>query len=305
MIGFDEGLCQADWFYMDSEKYGYDITFPELQFSKGTRNYNRILKRLTEINLPNPALFKYSTLTLPELKEYLITILTKILGPEYKEELKIFNDLIKKGFRENPFDAALETTIENDIVTLKKIHISRELASIQVVSTAHEYIHALLAKYNTYEYNKVLSNIHYKELLSILIEYISCYELSQILKEEKLQEKHNIIRLFANQQHAEEHSECQNQSILLNKKSGMINNEYKKYLAYENHNSFGYITSDIYATKLFELYQDDPKTILMFVKRIIEGEKSIKELLTFYNVSLNNPETISSYNKRLENIPKL
>ena len=55
MIGFDEGLCQADWFYMDSEKYGYDITFPELQFSKGTRNYNRILKRLTEINLPNPA----------------------------------------------------------------------------------------------------------------------------------------------------------------------------------------------------------------------------------------------------------
>ena len=103
------------------------------------------------------------------------------------------------------------------------------------------------------------------------------------------QEKHNIIRLFANQQHAEEHSECQKQSILLNKKSGMINNEYKKYLAYENHNSFGYITSDIYATKLFELYQDDPKTILMFVKRIIEGEKSIKELLTFYNVSLNNP----------------
>ena len=301
----EEIMLQANFFFLDSDKYGYDITFPELQFSKGTRNYNRILKRLTEINLPNPDYFKYSTLTLPELKEYLMTILTKILGPEYKTEFENYNSLLKKSFIENPFSAALETSMNDDIVKLERIHISRQLASIQVVSTAHEYIHALLAKYNAYDYNKVLSNIHYKELLSILMEYISCYELSQILKEEKLQEKHNIIRLFTNKEHAEEHLECEKLIPLIQKTQGAINNEYKKYIAFENHNSFGYITSDIYATKLFELYQDDPKTLLLFTKRIIEGEKSIKDLLSFYNISLNNPTTISTYNKRLENIPKL
>ena len=83
MTEIQQALYQATCFYDDAEKYKHNIEFPELQFSKGERNYSRILKRLETLELPNPLSFKYTTLSIEQLKEYLITILAKILGPEY------------------------------------------------------------------------------------------------------------------------------------------------------------------------------------------------------------------------------
>ena len=305
MSQIQEALYQATCFYEDAEKYKQDIEFPELQFNKGERNYSRILKRLETLNLPNPLLFKYTTLTLDELKEYLITILTKILGREYIPQITEYNSLLKLEQLDNPFDSILNVDLIKDEPTIKHIHISDRLSSIQVASTSHEYIHALLTKYSTFDYNRVLSNIHYKELLSILIEYITIYELSELLKEDKLREKHNIIRLHNNKEHSLEHKSCVELSKQLERIPFILRNQYKLYIAYENHSSFGYITSDIYATRLFEYFKDDPKTLLQFIKRIIEGEKSIKELLKHYNIALNNQDTFITYNKRLDNIPKL
>lgn len=305
MSEIQQALYQATCFYEDAEKYNHNIEFPELQFSKGERNYSRILKRLENLQLPNPLSFKYTTLSIDELQEYLITILTKVLGSEYLPEITEYNSLLKLEHIANPFDSVLNVDLIDDEPTIKHIHISDKLSSIQVASTAHEYIHALLTKYSTFDYNRVLSNIHYKELLSILIEYITIYELSELLKEDKLREKHNIIRLHTNKEHSQEHKSCLELSRQLDRLPSILRNQYKLYVAYENHTSFGYITSDIYATRLFEYFKDDPKALLQFIKRIIEGEKSIKELLRHYNISLSNPDTFITYNKRLDNIPKL
>lgn len=305
MLEIQAALIKALDFYQDAERFGYDINFTELEFSKAKRNYERILKRLREITLPNPATFKYTTLTIEELKELLTLLLTKILGPEYKNQFEEYNGLLKEERLTNPFDSAVEVDIEKPIPKVDNIYISKEKSSIQVVSTGHEYIHALLAKYDTTEYTRVLSNIHYKELLSILMEYILCYELSQILKEDKLIEKHNVIRLSHNQEHAIEHEGTQDLEKMSRRYSFLLPDQLKLYMAYENHLSFGYITSDIYATQLFKYYQEDPKTALMYIKGIIDGEKSIKELLKHYNIALNNPETFATYNKRLDNIPKI
>ena len=305
MLEIQEVLFQASCFYEDADKYQHDITFPELQFSKGVKNYNRILNRLQRINLPDPKQFQYTTLTLMELKEYLIEMLTKILGPEYKEQIANYNELLKVSRIQDPFDSTLEISLEHEFPEIKNFYISDRMSSIQVASTSHEYIHGLLSRYITHDYNRVLSNIHYKELLSILIEYIVCFELSNILKSDNIQEKHNIIRLFTNQQHSQEHEATQRLSKELNKLPSFLANQYKLYVAYENHSSFGYITSDIYATRLFEFYQEDSKTLLSFMKKIIEGEKSIKDLLKHYNISLNNTETFIKYSERMEKIPKL
>lgn len=298
-------IYQATCFYEDAERFNYDITFPELQFSKGERNYNRILSRLKKINLPNPLLFKYTTLTIDELKEYLVSLLTKILGPEYTEEITRYNSLLKARNISNPFDSVIETNLDGKEPVIEHIYVSNKFYSIQVASTAHEYVHGLLNKYNQHDYNRVLTNIHYKELLSILIEYIICYELSELFKEDSLQEKHDIIRLHVNKQHASEHESSELLLRNIQAIPPILAQQYKLYMAYENHSSFGYITSDIYATRLFEHFKDDPKTLLLFIKRIIDGEKSIKELLKHYNIALNNSDTFASYNKRLDNIPKL
>ena len=63
-----EAIQQAYNFKVDAKTHGYDMTFQELQFSKGNRNYTRILKRLEEITLPDPSLFTYNRLSLTELK---------------------------------------------------------------------------------------------------------------------------------------------------------------------------------------------------------------------------------------------
>ena len=305
MTEIEHATYQATCFYEDAERFKYDITFPELQFSKGDRNYKRILNRLEKINLPDPLSFKYTNLTIEELKTYLIELLSKILGPEYREEITKYNSILKARNITNPFDSVIETNLDGPSPVIEGIIISNQFSSIQIASTAHEYVHGLLNKYNNSEYNRVLSNIHYKELLSILIEYIICYELSELFKEEQLQDKHNIIRLNNNQAHAQEHASCELMATKLKRMIPIIAQSYELYIAYENHSSFGYITSDIYATRLFEYFKDDPKTLLLFVKRIIDGEKSIKELLSHYNVALNNTDTFITYNKRLDNIPKL
>lgn len=293
-------------FEYDCHRYGYNTEFTEFAFSRGVRNYTNITKRLKTITLPNPETFQYSKLTLEELKEYLRIILNKIFDSQYAKEIETYNQWITLEPIANPFDATLEIDIIEDEPIVKKFHVSDKLDSIEVVATAHEYIHALLAKYSTYDFNRVLSNVHYKELLSLLIEYISVYELSELLKKEELPEKHNIIRLHIEQQHVLSHEEDIAFLAYLKKKgaSPLLVRNIQKCVNYDEHNSFGYITSDIYATRLFELYKDDPRTILKLYKAIIDGQKSINDLLNYYGISLRDNNTINSFTKRLENCQK-
>lgn len=239
MTEIEHFIYLATCFYEDAERFKYDITFPELQFSKGDRNYKRILSRLEKLNLPDPLSFKYSNLTIEELKSYLTELLSKIIGPEYKEEIIKYNSILKARNITNPFDSVIETNLEGSSPVIEGILISNQFSSIQIASTAHEYVHGLLNKYNNSDYNRVLSNIHYKELLSILIEYIICYELSELFKEDQLQEKHNIIRLHNDQEHAQEHASCELIAKNLNTMIPLIAQRYKLYIAFENHSSFG------------------------------------------------------------------
>lgn len=301
-----EMIEPAILFEKDQKEYGYDISYPEFNFSRGIKNYNTIIKRLKNLDLPDPSTFIYSNITLEELTTYLNTILNKIFDNQYADQLKEYNGILELAPIENPFAATLETSINGGTPKIEKIHISKELSSIQVVSTAHEYIHALLTKYNTYLYNQVLSNYHYKELLSILIEYITVYELSNLFKNERLEEKHNIIRLQDDQEHVLASEENKTLEPIIKAKNYPIPySMYKKILDYANHSGFGYITSDIYATRLFELYKDDSKTLLSIYKSIIDGTKSIDDLLNYYGISLRDKETVNIYYKRLDNIPKL
>lgn len=301
-----EAIDTAEKFEIDLKEYKYDITYPEFNFSRGVKNYNNIIKRLKNIQLPNPASFQYSNLSLEELITYLSTILNKIFDNDYKKEIEEYNKLIELNPISNPFDAALETTINWGEVEIKKIHISDKLASIQVVATAHEYIHALLAKYSTFLYNQILSNYHYQELLSLLIEYISAYELSELIKGEQLVEKQNIIRLYTDKEHILASEENKILEPIIKQRNYPIPYQiYKKCLDYAEHTDFGYITSDIYATRLFELYQDDPRTLLTLYKAIIDGQKSINDLLKYYGISLRDTNTVMAFYKRMDNIPKL
>lgn len=306
MILPSEAIQQAYDFKMDVKKFGYDMTFTELTFSKGNKNYNRILKRLEEISLPDPSLFKYSTLSLEELKQLLTEIMLKILGENHLSEIEYLNNMLYPTNTSEMFDSILEEELVGKDFIPKRIHINRKLASIQVASTSHEYMHALLSKYKGESFNRVLTNIHYKELLSILIEYITVYELSELLKDESLKEKHSIIRARHDKDQVAEHNASENLKTQLNRLRLDRNTaDYLKlYFDFEEHNSFGYIVSDIYSRNLLPYYLDDSKTLLTIIRHIISGEKSIRDLLKHYNISLTNPSTIETFNAELNKVNK-
>jgi hypothetical protein len=75
---------------------------------------------------------------------------------------------------------------------------------------------------------------------------------------------------------------------------------FKLYSEYVNHNSYGYIVSDIYANRLLDLYKEDPKTLIDIIANIIDGDKTIKDLIQYYNLSLTDKPTIYGYNDKIE-----
>lgn len=306
MLFPNEAIEQAYHFNLDVEKFGYDTSFKELEFSKGKRNYSRILKRLAEVNLPNPQDFIYQRISIEELKELLTTLLNKILGKDFASEIKHLNTIIYLEDTKDIFDSILEEDLQGNIFTPKKIHINRAISTIGVASTGHEYIHAILSKHKGPNFNRVLSNIHYNELLSIITEYILVYELSSLFKEEAITEKHSIIRASHDQAQALEHASSENLRFSFNKLNlDSLTAQYLKiYLDFEAHNSFSYILSDIYSRHFLNLYKEDEKTLLTIIRHILNGEKSIKDLLTYYNLSLSTKEAIDTFYKNLERIQK-
>lgn len=301
-----EAIQQAYNFKMDAKTYGYDLTFNELKANKGDKNYSRILKKLEEISLPDPYLFRFNRLSITELKELLTEIMIKVLGNDHTAEIEHLNTLLYPTNTSEMFDSILEETLVGNEFIPKRIHINRQLATIQVASTGHEYIHALLSKYKGKDFNRVMSNIHYKELLSILTEYIIIYELSDMLKDQSLREKHSIIRAKHDKDQATEHNATESLKGKLSKlKLDRQTIEcLRLYFDFESHNSFGYILSDIYSRRLFSLYQDDPQTLLSIIRHIIHGEKSIQHLLKYYDLSLTNIPTLETFNQELSLLKK-
>ncbi len=201
MLSF-EAIRDVNDFFEDISRYGFNHEFSEFNFSRGQKSYENILKRLEKIELPNPLDLKYQVLSLEELSKILLEILCKIFGNEFKEKFEYFNSLLVLKNIEDPFDAIVETELKGENQVPCAIYISSKCYSIQVASTAHEYIHGLLSPYDTTLFNSKINNVHYKELLPIIVEYIVCYELSKLFKSDNLELRHDLIRIYHNQQQA-------------------------------------------------------------------------------------------------------
>ena len=90
-----------------TEKFGHNHDFKELSFSRGKKNYERLQKRLSTIQLPDPSTFKYLKISLEELKDTLAIILEKVLGKELHNEIQNIINIIELQKIKDPFDSVL------------------------------------------------------------------------------------------------------------------------------------------------------------------------------------------------------
>lgn len=289
-------IPEVQSYYEDIYRFKINNSFDELQFSKGKINYDRLCRRLAKIELPDPSLLPYQSITLEELISSVKEILNKLFDNAYKIDIEELLNRIILDPLPNPFDATLEENYNGDKLLGHKIHLSDKLASIEIVATAHEIVHALLSKYYGPTYNPHLNNIHYKELLSIIVEYIVCYELSKTLHDD-LSTKQRINRLYLNNNNIKE---LEQMIINLRMTPPILLPTYKLYTEYVEHTGFGNVISDVYGRRLLDLYKDDPSTLLKLVQGTIDGNKQIKDLIKFYRLSLTDKPTIYGYYDSVE-----
>ena len=228
-------------------------------------------------------------------------ILNKLFDNTYESEVDRLTNTIKLRRTDNPMDAALEEIYYQDQQTGERIHISDKISTIGIVALAHEIIHALLSKYNGEEYNKHLNNIHYKELLSVIVEYIVCYEISKTFHDD-LSTKQRINRFFVANNNVIEQERMKDIIKLV---PPILLPQYQIYDEYVNHNTFGNIVTDAYGRRLLDLYKDDPSTLLKLIKEIIDGDKQVRDLIKYYHLSLTDKPTIYGYYESLDEITVL
>lgn len=287
-------------FFSDINRYGYNTEYSDLSYGRAKKNYERLLKRLAELNLPDPKKFKFSYMSKKELKDTLESLLNKILGPAYQPIISELLRKIKTIQIDDYFDSIIEEEPQNDCMVPKNIYISNQLYTMEVVSTSHEFAHGFMSKYKGPRFNDHFTNIHYNELLPILIEYIVCYELSILLKDKTLIPRHEQIRAFHDQAQARELLDIRALSGQINRCNSLEKPFYQQYSTYQEHNAYTYITDDIFSIHLSSFYIEDQSTLLKLIKAVIDGEKTLQELINYYGISLRNEETLSLYNEQLD-----
>lgn len=302
-------------FLDDINRLKYNSEFTELSFSRGKKNYERLITQLNSLKLPNHNTFRYPTLSVAELKSILNELMLKILGESYKNKLEQLGQLIE--LRDLPY---FSSTINEEFVyqdrygqikasptgaasismKTKAIYISNQLYTIQVPSTGHEYTHALQSRFKGDKFNETFTNIHYNELLSILVEYILTYELSKMLDDQNIVSSHEVIRINHDHEQAKELTDSRALNVQLNRAKMPANSFYRNYITYQEHNAFTYIIGDIYAVHLLELYKGDSQSINNLIRAALNGEKTLLELIKHFDLSLRNAETLDLYQKQID-----
>ena len=288
---------EVSGFLDDIKKYNIDTSYSDIEFRKARNNYNRITSLLSELKYKSPDTYKSSKIKYKELKELLIEILDLIFDGKYHKEIDSYNkellQLSSEDLRE--WDNGVSYYISKDKFITTDIQISRRLTKIEVPFVAHEYIHVLLGKFQTLLHRQVLNNYHYDELLSIIIEYITSYELDNIKFEHTL-DKNNLVRLNHNRNNVTEYNEVQRLKLVEE-----FDEETKQDEDFLNHILYQYLICDIYATRILDIYKDNKKDVIESIVSILDGKSSIEELKKRYNLNLGDMTTRDTYINKLTN----
>lgn len=288
---------EVSGFLDDIKKYNIDTSYSDIEFRKARNNYNRITSLLSELKYKSPDTYKSSKIKYKELKELLIEILDLIFDGKYHKEIDSYNkellQLSSEDLRE--WDNGVSYYISKDKFITTDIQISRRLTKIEVPFVAHEYIHVLLGKFQTLLHRQVLNNYHYDELLSIIIEYITSYELDNI-KFEHILDKNNLVRLNHNRNNVTDYNEVQKLKLVEE-----FDEETKQDEDFLNHILYQYLICDIYATRLLDIYKGNKKDVIESIVSILDGKSSIEELKKRYNLNLGDMTTRDTYINKLTN----
>lgn len=288
-------LDEVDEYKRQVNSLHYDNSFREFEFSRGQRNYDEIVKRLQCVNLTAPEILLSKPLDLEEFKNYVVIILRKILGDKYEDDIRIAKSFINP--KSYSIHADVKTIYKNirGISTPCEFVISDNLNHIQLANVVNSEITVLLRPLYQ-NFSRTIANIHYQKLPGIIATYIAIYELSKILKQEKIISDYEDYYIYNDSKYAKDSGK----EII----DALPQYRHNDLIDHNMHNKFSFLISDIYTTILIEKYLEDETGFLNKYKMMLEGKISIPEFLDYYGLTLKDKNITLKYLNKVDIVEK-
>lgn len=260
-----------------------DSYYKDIHNEEAFDNFLLINSMIKKVCTPTNFVITPNT-TEEESKNNIKNILKDILGDTYVPYINKAISLIKKSNNNNLMSGSYYA-VENKIFKIEVPHINNHLGTIV---GAHETTHVIL------HFSDIRDKACYKEIMSILVDKIFAYIISQGYP------KYNIENTWL---------KCRLQNLkeypcniaLLNATSEQSIIEIRKIFA---RHSYIYWLGDIYATSLFEIYKQNKHEIISAIREYFDEEVTLEDILNHYNISMANERTIDNYKKYVKQYKK-
>lgn len=288
-------LDEVDIYEHQVNVLGYDNSYREFSTRRGDRNYDKIIRILKNLDIPDPEKEVKQTMDTETFKDYCSLVLRTILGEKYEEDIKITKALITPDDYYHMIDIKTEYKKIAGINTACGFVLSHKHNPIQLAQLVNSEV-TVLTESLYRNFKNTIANIHYNRLPGILSAYLAIYELSKILKQPNLVEDYENFFVYGDSNYA------------LDKGSEIIkalpSYRQKGLREHNEHNKFSFLVSDIYSTNLFERYLEDEKEFLEKYREMLKGNLSIPDYLDYYGMTLQNNSVTQKYIEKVDEVQK-
>lgn len=288
-------LDEVDEYKYKVEVLHYDNSFQELNFSRGKKNYDKIIERLKSVDIPEPKVILSKAINIEDFKEYFVTILRIILGEKYEDDIRIAKTLITPKDYSHDVDVQTNYKDIRGIPTPCEFIVSKNLNHIQLGNVVNSEITVLLNPlYQNFDHT--IANVHYQKFPGIVATYVAIYELSKILKSEKVIDDYENYYIHNDIKSAKD----RNKVII----PMLPSYRHKDLFDHYEHNKFSFLVSDIYSTSLIEAYLNDEIEFFKKFRMMIAGEISIPDYLNYYGLNLKDNNVTLKYLNKVDEVVK-
>ncbi len=299
----------------------------DLKFSKQISRYNKYLASITKVHPRSYRTKEFMRIKEQQLLEISLYVIINIFG---EKVIPIVLDYYKHLCPSNAdeiLDGINITAVNQETnEVIKLVEVPDLETTSNIVTIVHEFVHYYL------EYLKIPANKqrYYDEILSIYAEKIAKIMVEEITHERnyssRIEEQRLETILWHYKQNlpsaicvADLYSELKRRSInsrlsftdviniqQLEQQFPFIkqSNGVSLLKGYYKNMADSYGIGYLYSESLLARYLDDKKVATRELGKYLSSEQTLEELLSYYNISTNNPETFEIAKKKIESIKR-
>ena len=238
-----------------------------------------------------------------KIAKHLSSQILEGLFPSFKKEIKYYNNKLYTN-EALGFGGAVWWDLVDNKPIVREIHVGLPITEATISTFNHERVHALF--FANVDMSKV--GINNLELLAILAGSMTGHYLKIVHQAPNVSLITDYYRLKGIKRNLEKEESTKEMIISevgIDEEDDIFHETNKIVYNYRNITAIDYLLSNCQANVLFLRYLEDEKLMCKKIEEVLKNEITINDLLTFYNVSLENNEIIDLANDQINRIQKI